>query len=184
MVNIRRTRTFFHQKLSFPQIRTKHTVAHKPMAVANEDPYLAQPLGQRHATGNHLGAGGFSPDDLKQPHQIRRAKEMSSDDLLGTRRHGGNFIDVERGGVRSQDRAAVGEFVQLREDLLLQRKVFKHRLDDDVGLREAGVAEGRLDHPHALGHKISREAAVLNRPLVVGANRLEASIKSLLRDFP
>ena len=46
----------------------------------------------------------------------------------------GDLVDVERGGVGRQHRAGLGQAVEPGEDLLLDRHLLEHGLDDDVGV--------------------------------------------------
>ena len=51
---------------------------------------------------------------------------------LGTRGGGGDFVDVERGGVAGEDGAGFADAVEVAEDLLLERHAFEDGFDDHV----------------------------------------------------
>ena len=71
--------------------------------------------------------------DLEQPHHVRRAEEVMADHHSRPRGGRGDLVDVERRGVRREDRVGLADPVELGEDLLLQRHALEDRLDDDVG---------------------------------------------------
>ncbi len=94
---------------------------------------------------------------------------------------GGDLVDVEGGGVGGDDGAGLGDLVELGEDLLLQRHVLEHRLDDEVGLAEILELQRRGELRHALlGLRLGGAAA-----LHVGIERVldagDALVEGLLR---
>jgi hypothetical protein len=68
----------------------------------------------------------------------------------------------------------------LREDLLLQRHVLEHRLDDQVGIGQGGVVERRRNQRQALFHLLRLQAAARNRTLVVPAEGGQPPVERLL----
>ena len=46
----------------------------------------------------------------------------------------GDLVDVERGGVGGEDRAGLGDCIELAEDVLLDVHPLEYRFDDDVGV--------------------------------------------------
>ena len=63
---------------------------------------------------------------------------------------GRDLVDVEIGGVGGEDRARLGDLVELAEHLLLDVHILEHRLDDEVAIGEVVEAERRLEQPHRL----------------------------------
>ena len=59
---------------------------------------------------------------------------MRAGDVAWAMCHRGKLVDVERRGVRQQQRARLHHLVQLGKDGLLDVHLFEHRLDDDVGV--------------------------------------------------
>ena len=78
---------------------------------------------------------------------------MQAEHILRPRGRGGDFVDVEIGGVGGEDGARLGYRVELAEHLLLDRHVLEHRLDDQVAIGEIGIVGGALElgEPLALG---------------------------------
>ena len=56
--------------------------------------------------------------------------------MIGPAGDGRDLVDVEIGGVGGEDRALLGDRVELAEDLLLDLHVLEHRLDDEVAIGE------------------------------------------------
>ena len=100
-----------------------------------------------------------------------------ADDPLGAARGRGDRIDVERRGIRGEDRSGLAHAVQLGEDLLLQLHALEHRFHDDVDLGKTVVAERRADQLQALGHELPGEAAALDRARVVFPDRGQAALE-------
>ncbi len=93
----------------------------------------------------------------------------------------GDLVHIERGGVGGDDGAGLGDLVELGEDLLLQRHVLEHGLDDQVVAAEVLQLDGRRQAAHALlGLRLGCAAA-----LDVGFQRVpdagDALVEGLLR---
>jgi len=71
-------RTFFDEELSFATIRTKHAIADKAPAIADEHADFAE----RFESCMHVATTSFerslATDDFQQPHDIRGAEEMGA----------------------------------------------------------------------------------------------------------
>ena len=97
-------RAILDEKLRFVHVGEHHPVADEPRRVSGDDADLAEALGDRQRRGQRPRGRGRAADDLQQPHHVRGAEEVEPDDLLRPLRHRGDLIDVERGGVRGEDR--------------------------------------------------------------------------------
>ena len=89
--------------------------------------------------------------DFEQPHDVRRAEEVQADDRLPAASVAeaiSSMSSVEVLVARTQP--GLAHAIELGEDLLLQRHVFEHRLDDQVRRLEAVVAELRLNQREPL----------------------------------
>ncbi|MNH15033.1 hypothetical protein D3C79_746390 [compost metagenome] len=81
---------------------------------------------------------------------MRRAEKVQPQHLFRPPGDGGDGIDVQRRGIAGQDSFRLERAVQGAEDLLLERQVFVHRFNHQVGLGQLGV--GRyLPHPRQAG---------------------------------
>jgi hypothetical protein len=79
-------------------------------------------------------ADGARPaHDLEQLHHVRRAEEVQAEHVVRPRGRAGNQVDVERRGVGREDRARLGDVVELGEHFTLDRHVLEHGLDDEIG---------------------------------------------------
>jgi hypothetical protein len=56
----------------------------------------------------------------------------------------GDLVDVEIGGVGGEDRARLGDLVELAEQLLLHVHILEHGLDDEVAIGKLVEAQRRL----------------------------------------
>ena len=92
-----------------------------------------------------------------------------------------DLVHVQGRGVGCNDGAGLGDRVELGEDLLLQRHVLEHRLDDEVGLAEVLDLQGRGQ----LGEAVARLRLGDAPALGVGLQRLldagDALVERLLR---
>ena len=102
------------------------------------------------AVTQHVGRGLGAAHDLEQLHDIGRREEVQADHVLRPRRAGGDLVDVEIGGVGGEDRARLGDLVELAEHLLLDVHILEHRLDDQVAIGERVEVERRLQQAHRL----------------------------------
>ncbi len=89
-------------------------------------------------------------------------------------------VDVQIAGVRREDRARLGEAVELAEHLLLDRHVLEHRLDDQVGGGQRVEVERRGQQAHPRLDVGRRHPALGGGVLVILADRRDAAVERLL----
>ena len=106
---------------------------------------------------------------------------MHADDVAGPLRVVRDLVDVEARGVRGQDGAGLGDFIQFLEDGFLDLHRLEHRFDHEIDVLEVVVAERRRDQRHTLLDILGLHAAALGGVLVVGADGLETAVERLLR---
>jgi hypothetical protein len=92
----------------------------------------------------------------------------------------GDLVDVERRGVRREDRAGLADLVELAEDRLLQLHVLEHRFDDEVAVGEVRLLGGAGDQRHPLLDGLGGDGPPRGRPLVVPAHDAQTPIECLL----
>ena len=119
--------------------------------------------------------------DLQQPHDVGGREEVQAHHVLRTLGDGGDLVHVERGGVGGDDGAGLGDLVELGEDLLLQRHVLEHGLDDEVGRAEVLQLQRRRQPGHALLGLRLRGAAALHVGLERVLDARDALVERLLR---
>ena len=73
----------------------------------------------------------------------------------------------------------LAQAIDLGKDLLLQRHVFEHGLDDQVGRRTAVVSDTGVNQPEALVDGPGGQSAALDRRLVVPPNGCEPALEPL-----
>ena len=105
---------------------------------------------------------------------------MHAHDVLRTLGEGGDLVHIERGGVGCQNRAGLGHFIELLEDLLLHAQLLEHGLDDEVGILQIAIVERGGQQAHALLVLLLGELALLDLGLVVLANGRHAAIQGFL----
>ncbi|MCY1216180.1 hypothetical protein D9M72_280490 [compost metagenome] len=108
---------------------------------------------------------------------------MHADHVLRTLGERGNLVDVQRGGVRSQDRALLHHLIQLLEDDFLDAHFLEHGLDDHVGVLDVVIGQRGAQQAHALLDLLLRELALLGAVLVVLADRGHATVQRFLLGF-
>ena len=94
---------------------------------------------------------------------------MQADHVLRALGGAGDLVDIQGRGVGRQDGARLGNPIELRKHLLLERHVFEHRLDQKVGIGQRGLIERRRNQPHAVVHLVGWQAAARHRALVVAS---------------
>jgi hypothetical protein len=152
----------------------------KPSQTPETTPVLRISLRQLQRGGQNVLGGLFAADDLEQLHHVGRREEVRADDVLRTLRERGDLVHVERRRVRREDRPRLHDLVELPEHLFLDRHVLEDGLDDDVGLTDVVVGQGRLDQAHALLDVFHRHPALLRRTFVVLADRRHAAVERVL----
>ena len=88
---------------------------------------------------------------------------------------------IQRRGVRRDDRSALDDLVQLLEDQFLDLHAFEYRLDDQVGILDVVVRQRPGDPFHAPVEFVLRQPALLQRALVILLHRAEALVQRGLR---
>ena len=153
----------------------------KPSHTPACTPTLPMRLGDGHGGGHHVVGGLLGAHDLEQPHDVGGREEVQPHHVLRPLGHGGDVVDVERGGVGGDDGARLGDFVELLEHLLLERHVLEHGLDDQVGLAEVLHLQRRRELGEAVGRLRFGDAPALG----VGRQRIldaiDAAVERLLR---
>ena len=153
---------FQDQLLRLALALRQHAVADEAVADADEHADLADLLGDLHGCGDHRLCGLVAAHDFQQPHHIGRREEVHAEHMVRPRGDGGDLVDVEIGGVGGQDRARLGDLVELAEDVLLDRHVLEHGLDDEVAIGERfEIERARSSSPM----RVSTSAAV-SRPFL------------------
>ena len=123
----------------------------------------------------------MAANDFEQAHHVRRAEEVQTDDRrrpVGRRR---DLIDIQRGCVCRQHAAWPRQAIDLRKDLLFQRQVFEHGLDDQVGRRTAVVSDTTVNQPETLVDGPGGQPAARDRRLVIPPNGGEPSLDRFRR---
>ena len=128
-----------------PMLRSSSRLTTNPALVLDQNGRLPQPLRQREGRCQGAVVGLISADDLQQRHDVDRVEEVIADDAFGMLQSLGDFGDGQRRGVGGEDRRRGDEFLQLGENVLLDRGALVDRLDDEVGVGEVGVVEGPGD---------------------------------------
>ena len=108
---------------------------------------------------------------------------MHADDILRPLGDGGDFVDVEVGGVAGEDRAGLGQPVEPREDLLLHVHILVHRLDDEVAVAQRVEVERGSEGAHRRFDLFGLHPALGGGRLVILADHAGAAIERLLRHF-
>ena len=180
-VDLLRHGAFERHGLHLAAVGGEHAVAHEAVAHAGLHADLADLLGDRHGGRHHVVGGLLGTHDLEQPHDVGGREEMQAHHVLRPLRHGGDLVDVERGGVAGDDGARLGDFVELLEDLLLERHVLEHGLDDEVGLAEVRHLQRRRE----LGDPVRRLRLGDAPALGIGRERIldavDAAVERILR---
>ena len=92
-----------------------------------------------------------------------------------------DLVDVEIGGVGGEDRARLGDLVELAENLLLDVHILEHGLDDQVAIGEVLEAERRLQQAHRAFDLLGGHPALGRARLVILAHHAGAAVERVLR---
>ena len=153
-------RALLDQELRFVHVRKHHPVADEAAAVPDDDRDLADTLAERQRRGQHVGRRLRAANDFEQPHDVRGAEEVQADDVLRPPGDAGERVDVERGRVAGEDRAGLGDGIELAKDVRLQLEALEDGFDDEIGRGDAVVGRAR-----------ARCARAVRRPLQASAVR-------------
>src|SRR5215217_2425279 len=121
-------------------------------ALRAADGHLADRLGE---VGGGLHGGGrglLALDDLDQAHVRGRPEEVEAHDAVGAVGDVADLRDREARGVGGEDRVARRGGVEVGEDLMLDRHLLGHGLDDEVDVTEAVVLRRPGDQLERLLH--------------------------------
>ena len=110
----------------------------------------------------------------------KKCRPITCSGPLGDR---GDLVDVQVGGVGGEDRARLGDRVELAEHLLLDVHVLEHRLDDEIAVGQRVEIERRAEQAHARLDVGLLEPALLRGVLVVAADGGEAAVERVLLRF-
>ena len=130
-----------------------------------------------------LSLVALAANNLEQPHHVRGTEEVMSDNLLGTRRHRGNLVDVQRRCVGGQDGIRLGDLIEFREDIFFRLHVLEDGLDHDIGFFKAVKGQPQLKHREPLLNILGRKSPPLYRAFVVLSNCRQAAVQRFLRRF-
>ena len=117
------------------------------------------------ASLQHLRIGGIVADDLDQLHPRDRIEEVQPDQPLRTLQRGAQILQRNARGVGGEDRARLHARLDPGIDLLLQLELFRHRLDDEIGVAHALAVEighqavERVAHVGALADDLAEQSA-------------------------
>ncbi len=75
-------------------------------------------------------------DDLDELQPRHRIEEVQAEQPLGPRERGAQILQRNARGVGGEDRARLHDRLEPGIDLLLQLQLFRHRLDDEVGVAD------------------------------------------------
>ena len=157
-------------------------VGDEAVAIAGQRADLADLAAERHRRRHDVGRALRALHDLEQLHDVGRGEEMRAGDVLRPLRRIGHDVDVDARGVGVEQRARLHDRVELFEDLLLDRDLLEHRLDDDVAIGDV-VDSSATGSISARRRSISScgEAAALDAGLVIGADARHAAVERLWR---
>ncbi len=123
------------QRQTFVQVRREDAAGEEPAAVVDDDRRLADHAHVVERRGERRVAGDVAADDLDQRHLLHRREEMDPDELFGTAARCGERRDRQGRRIRRDDRALGQNVFRAPRDVGLDRAVFEHRFDDEVGVR-------------------------------------------------
>ena len=171
---------FFKQKPGLAAVLLDHPITDEAVADARDDRGLADFFAQRHHGCQHVFSSLFGAHNFKQPHHVGRAEKVRADHVLRPFREAGNFVHVERRGIRREDGTGLHHAVQLVEDFLLDAQLLEHCLDHHVGVFQIVVAQRGAEQGHAFVVFALLELAFFDLRLVVFANRGDAAVQRVL----
>ena len=161
---------FQKHALCFAHIGEEHAIADETETHAHQHRLFADGLGHRHGGGDDILGSFLAAYDFEQGHDIGGREEVPADDVLRTLGGGRYLIDVQGRGVAGQDRAGLGDLVELGEDFLLERHVLEHRFDDQIAITDTAVVDRAGDQTHTLVEIGLGHTAFLQGVFVVAAD--------------
>ena len=91
----------------------QHAVADEAVADADQHRDLADLARELHRGRDHRLCGLVAAHDFQQPHHVRRREEVHAEHVVRPAGDRGDLVDVEIGGVGGEDRAGLGDLVEL-----------------------------------------------------------------------
>ena len=176
-------RAFFDQELCFAAVRTKHAIADKAAAVADEHADFAELFRKLHAGGDHFLEVALPRTISSRRITFAGLKKCVPMTNCGPRRGGSDFVDVQRGSIAGEDGAGLADAIELAENFFLQRHAFEDGFDNQVGVCEIVIDERRRDALQAFFGNLLREAAALDGIRVVRLDGGESAIERGLVGF-
>ena len=181
LVDLLGRRAFEQQLGRLDLARHQHAVADEAVADAGDDRDLLDLLGELHRGDQHVGRGLRAAHHLEQLHHVGRREEVQAEHVLRPRGRGRDLVDVEIGGVGGEDRARLGDLVELAENLLLDLHILEHGLDDQVAIGEVLELERRLQQPHRAFDLLGGHPPLGRGRLVILAHHAGAAVERVLR---
>ena len=137
----------------------------KPSQTPTSTDTLPMLPAHRHRRRDHRPSTIFAPRTFSSRRiTLAGAEEVHADHALRPLGRRGDLVDVERRGVGGEHGAGLGDRVELGEDLLLDRHLLEHRLDDDVGVaRWPSQSWCRVMSPMRLSTSAGREPPARRR---------------------
>jgi hypothetical protein len=129
-VDLLRRRALVDQEQALLAVLLEHAVADEAVAHARDHRHLLQRLAELHGGGEHALVGLLAAHHFEEAHHVRRREEVRADHVLRPLGDRGDLVDVERGGVGGEDRAGLGNGVELPEDDPASRPCARTRFDD------------------------------------------------------
>ena len=114
------------------EIAEQQRVGDEAGLVAHDHGLLLQPLGQGLDVGEHIVSSDDGADDLDELLHGGRVEEVHSDDARGLLGRDGDLGHRQGRGVRREDSLLADYRIERSEDLLLERQLLGHRLDDEL----------------------------------------------------
>src|SRR3546814_10523999 len=118
----------------------------------------------------------FPYTTLFRSHDVGGREEMHAQHVARPARRRRNPVDVEVAGVRREDRARLGDLVELAGNLLLDVHIFIDRLDDEVAVGERVQFERRGDETHHLVDLLGLEPALPGARVVILSHDAQSAV--------
>ena len=182
-IHLLRARAFVDHGERLHEVLVDHAVADEAVAHAGYHGGLADLLRQRHGRGEHVRRRLRATHHFEQAHDVRRAEEMQSDDVLRALREGGDPVHVQRRGVGGEDRTGLHRRIELAEDFFLDAHFLEHGFDDQIVAGDTVVGQGRMQQRHARRALGGIELALADLALVHVAYARHAALERFLAEF-
>ena len=144
-VNLFHRRAFIEHKHRLPRILFDHAIADKAITHTGNHRRLLYLFGKLHHGSQYIMRSLATAYHLKQLHHICRAEKMQPHDILWTLGEAGNPVQIERRSIAGENRARLHHAVELAEYLLFDADILEHSFNDEVGILDIVIAQGRLE---------------------------------------